>query len=212
MADTRHSGRTPGLGTVVGGALGAGGGLLVAALWIRSGAWVTERSSGDEGPAVLAVVIGMTGIVCAAEVWYLGLSVPYVLGTQMLHVLMVMPLAFYGDAVLDRRGEQVTAVVTDLRTTESTHTDYTGHHCRVRLPDGTEPEVFGPGCDGDTTVGDRLTVYWDPEGRVPTKLEVHVTDEQRTWVVRVSVAGFVALGARIGVHVGRGRGPLDETP
>jgi hypothetical protein len=192
--------------------LGAGAGLLVAALWIRAGTWVTDRSSGPEGPAILAVVIFMTGVVGMVVVGLLGLPWPYVVATGLLHTLMVLPLAFYGDAVLDRRGEQVTAVVTDLRTTESTNTGHTGHHCRVRLPDGTETEVAGPGCDGDSGVGDRLTVYRDPEGRVPAELEVRVTDEQRRWVVWACAAGFTALGARIGAHVGRGRGTAAESP
>lgn len=205
MAETRRSAQTPGWGTVLGGVLGAGGGLVVAAFWIRTGTWVTDRSSGPEGPAMLGVVIFMTGIVCMIAVGVMGVPVLYVVATGMLHVLLVMPLAFYGDAVLDRRGEEVTAAVSDLRTTEGTNTGHTSHHCRVRLPDGTETELTGPGCDGDTRVGDRLTVYQDPEGRVPAKLEVQVTEGQRMWVIRVCAAGFVVLGARVGVHAGRGR-------
>ncbi|WP_181788145.1 hypothetical protein [Streptomyces phytophilus] len=212
MAATGKSGRrTPVWWTAFCGVLGAGGGLLVAALWIRAGTWVTDRSSGLEGPALLGVAIFMAGIVCMLVVAGLGLPWPYAVATGLLHTLLVLPLAFHGDAVLDRRGERVAAAVSDVRTTEGPNTGRTGHHCRVRLPDGTETEVTGPGCDGDTRTGDRLTVYRDPLGRVPAKLEVQVTDEQRTWVARAGAAGFLLVGARIGVHVAR-HGTAEEAP
>ncbi|WP_407565629.1 hypothetical protein [Streptomyces sp. 184] len=205
MAELPNSRPMPIWWTAVQAVLGAAGGLALAALWTRAGTWVTDRSSGMEGPAVLAVVIFMTGLVCMIAVGARDLPWPYVVATGLLHALMVMPLAFHGDAVLDRRGERVTAVVTDVSTSEGMNTGHTGHHCRVRLPDGTEPKLTGPGCDGNTRAGDRLPVYRDPQGRVPAKLEVQVTDEQRNWVITACAVGFTALGARVGAHGGRRR-------
>ncbi|GAA2655280.1 hypothetical protein [Streptomyces vastus] len=185
------------------GLLGAAGGLAVAALWIGSSALVIHRSSGVEGPAILGVVIFMTGLVVMIVVGLLGLRWPYCVAVGLLAVLMVMPLVFYGDAVLDRRGGQVTAVVSERRDFVSQPSGVPGHACRIRLPDGTEADVAGPRCDEDTRIGDRLTVYQDPQGRVQAKLEVQMTAGQLMWLGAACVAGLVTLGARIGVHVGR---------
>ncbi|MFG2030601.1 hypothetical protein [Streptomyces sp. NPDC048825] len=175
----------------------------MAALGIGSGALVIHRSSGVEGPAILGIVIFMTGLVVMVAVGILGLPWPYCIATGLLAVLMVMPLMFYEDAVLDRRGEQVTAVVSGRRDVVSQPSGVPGHVCRVRLPDRSEAEVAGPRCDEGTRIGDRLTVYQDPEGRVQAKLEVQMTAGQLMWLVWACVAGLVTLGARIGVHVGR---------
>ncbi|MGP3977121.1 hypothetical protein ACTWQF_24530 [Streptomyces sp. 8N114] len=185
------------------GLLGAVGGLALAALWIGSSALVTDRSSGAEGPAVLGIVIFMAGLVGMIAVGILGLRWPYAIAVAVLTILMVVPLAYYGDAVLDRRREQVTAVVSDLRVSVSQPSGATGQVCRVRLPDGTKADVAGSRCDEDTRIGDRLTVYQDPEGRVAAKLEVQMTAGALMWLVGACVAGLITLGARIGVHVGR---------
>ncbi|MGP3990144.1 hypothetical protein [Streptomyces sp. 3N207] len=203
MAGTRMSRHIPSRGLVARGLLGAVGGLALAALWIGSSALVTDRSSGAEGPAVLGVVIFMTGLAGMIAVGLLGLRWPYSIAVGVLTVLMVMPFGFYGDAVLDRRGEQVTAVVSDLRVSVSQPSGTTSRICRARLPDGTEADVTGSGCDEDTRTGDRLTVHQDPEGRVAAKLEVQMTAGPLMWLVGACVAGLITLGARIGVHVGR---------
>lgn len=195
--------RTPVWWTVFCGVLGAGAGLLVAGLWTRAGTWVADRSSGMEGPTALAVAIFMTGLVWMIVVALLGVAFPYAVATALLHVLLLLPLAYEDDVILDRRGERVTATVSDVRAIEEPKTGHTGHNCRIRLPDGTEREVAGPGCDGDTRTGDRLTVHWDPRGEAAPKLEVQVTAEQQMWLVRAAAAGFLLVGARVGVHVAR---------
>ncbi|MEV5776850.1 hypothetical protein AB0L49_37450 [Streptomyces antimycoticus] len=205
MAATRMPRFTMSRGKVGRGLLGAAGGLALAALWIGSSRLAIGHSSGAEGPAILGVVIFMTGLVGMIAVGILGLPWPYSIAVGVLTVLMVMPLAFYGDAVLDRRGEQVTAVVSELRVSVSQPSGTTGHVCEVRLPDGTEADVVGSRCDEDTRIGDRLTVYQDPEGRVTARREVQMTAGQLSWLVGACVAGLVTLGARIGVHVGRHR-------
>ncbi|WP_307808422.1 DUF3592 domain-containing protein [Streptomyces oryzae] len=193
----------PSRGTVRWGLLGAAGGLAVAALWLGAGALVTDRSSGPEGPAALGVMLFMAGLVGMIAVGLAGLPWPYWVAAGALTVLMVLPLAFYGDAVLDRQNERVTAVVSQLRDSVSQPSGTTSRVCRVRLPDGTRADVAGTGCDKGTRIGDRLTVYQDPQGRVAARLEVRMTAGPMMWLIGACVAGLVTLGARIGVHVGR---------
>ncbi|MFI8849422.1 DUF3592 domain-containing protein [Streptomyces sp. 891-h] len=203
MGAKRPSRLTLSRGTARWGLLGAAGGLAVAALWLGSSALTTNHSSGPEGPAVLGVAIFMAGLVSMIAVGLMGLPWPYWVAVGVLNVLMVLPLAFHDDAVLDRRKERVRAVVSQLRNSVSQPSGTTTRVCRVRLPDGTRADVAGTGCDKGTRIGDRLTVYKDPEDRVAARLEVQMTAGPMMWLIGACVAGLVMLGARIGVLVGR---------
>jgi len=196
VAEVRKPRPLPVRSMVVRGVLGAVGGLMVAALWIFSGMWLTTHASSWQGPELVGVVMvlaGPVGVFIAVQ--RLGVHWSGVPEGMLLHLLMLYVVTSYDHALLDRRGEPVQAVV--LSTTYTTPPT-PGSWCRVRLPDGTESSIEG--CRART--GDRLTVRQDPEGKV-SALDVVITDRQWKWVTGVCAAGFLVLGAQIGIQKGR---------
>lgn len=198
------------MGTAARVLLGAAGGLASAVAVTGSGLLLAVPLL--SGPSALALAGGVTGM--AVIVVSAGVTLRFarwcvlpLAGVQL--ALMMTAAVLLSDAVLDQRGEQVTAVIERVRARESVNTGQTSAVCDVRLPDGSTAELDGDGCR-HAGPGARLEVYQDPEGLVPPRHRTRITARQYAAALAAGAGAVTALGAWTGARAGSGARQQEE--
>ncbi|MCX4851690.1 DUF3592 domain-containing protein [Streptomyces sp. NBC_00893] len=145
---------------LVGAALGLGAALVVAGCGLAFIVNVQSRPLVALPLFLVAIVVGVTPTFVRKGMWSL------VLGLCLMFLLIVASLGV-SQAILNWRGEEMSATVTKIVHIERSAGTAEKYHCMLRLPNGrTRFLTDREACGVSTRVGDRVRVYVDPYNRL----------------------------------------------
>ncbi|MFG3530082.1 DUF3592 domain-containing protein [Streptomyces sp. NPDC047917] len=144
----------------VGAALGLGAALVVTGCGLAFIVNVQSRPLVALPLFLVAIIVAVTPSFVRMGMWSLAL------GLCLMFLLLVASLGV-GQAVLNWRGEEMSATVTKIVHFERSAGTGEKYHCRLRLPNGrTRFLTDRDACGVSTRVGDRVRVYVDPYNRL----------------------------------------------
>ncbi|WP_335938949.1 DUF3592 domain-containing protein [Streptomyces sp. PTD5-9] len=145
---------------MVGAALGLGAALVVAGCGLAFIMTVQSRPLVAVALFLAAIVVGFTPMFVREGMWSLALAL------CLMFLLLVASLGV-SQAVLNWRGEEMSATVTKIVHIERSTGTGERYHCTLRLPNGrTKFLTDRESCGASTRVGDRIRVYVDPYNRL----------------------------------------------
>lgn len=145
---------------LVGAALGLGAALVVAGCGLAFIMNVQSRPLVALPLFLVAIVVGFTPTFVRNGMWSLAL------GLCLMFLLLVASLGV-SQAMLNWRGEEMSATVTKIVHIERSAGTAEKYHCTLRLPNGRTKFLTGrEACGVSTRGGDRVHVYVDPYNRL----------------------------------------------